>query len=289
MSSIVIELQQDALDKSIPVEDLLRKALVVSKKLGISEIEEWINSELNGYDQTSKIPKYREIRGIIKAFNPYQGWIPVQFETEEDSVLASTQLNRNSIGEISNLSEGKNLQAEISPELKKALWDSNGVKFDIKLFISPTSMVGILERVRNDILEWALELEKNGIVGNDFSFTKSEQQKATVNSYSIVNNIGIMNHSAVQQLSHGAHQELKVADIEELISLAKNLIAEGKLSKDQAAELQSEIITIEAQKKSPKPKKQIIIESMKTIRNIAEGATGSIVATGLLNTISQFF
>ena len=48
MASLVQELQKEALDPNVKVSDLLRKALVVSKKLGIAEIEAWINKELNG-------------------------------------------------------------------------------------------------------------------------------------------------------------------------------------------------------------------------------------------------
>jgi hypothetical protein len=48
-----LELQRDALERSIAVSDLLRKALVVSRKLGIDSIQEWLNSELNGYDPGS--------------------------------------------------------------------------------------------------------------------------------------------------------------------------------------------------------------------------------------------
>lgn len=40
MSGLVLELQRDSLNKDISVSDLLRKALMVSKKLAIPEIEE---------------------------------------------------------------------------------------------------------------------------------------------------------------------------------------------------------------------------------------------------------
>ena len=39
MSGLVLELQRDALNKNVNVSDLLRKAMVVSKKLGINEMK----------------------------------------------------------------------------------------------------------------------------------------------------------------------------------------------------------------------------------------------------------
>ena len=81
MTGLVLELQRNALDKSVDVTDLLRKAKVVSKKLGIVETEGWIELELSGYpDDESTIPYYREISGTLRAHNPYHGWQPLHFE-----------------------------------------------------------------------------------------------------------------------------------------------------------------------------------------------------------------
>ena len=57
MSSLVRELQTQALDSNLPVTDLLRKALVVARELEISALEEWVKSELSGYTEAKNIPK----------------------------------------------------------------------------------------------------------------------------------------------------------------------------------------------------------------------------------------
>jgi hypothetical protein len=44
---IVIQLQEDAVAGETSATSLLRKALVVAKKLGLGEFEEWIDRELN--------------------------------------------------------------------------------------------------------------------------------------------------------------------------------------------------------------------------------------------------
>ena len=77
MSSLVLELQAGALNSSVSVLDLLRKALVVAKKLGVEDFQKWIELELDGYKQIP-IPEYRLIRGQLRGWNPYHEWVPIQ-------------------------------------------------------------------------------------------------------------------------------------------------------------------------------------------------------------------
>jgi hypothetical protein len=68
--SIVLELQQQAIDSNSDILSLLRKALLVARKLGLKDLQEWIDNELNGYKEISKIPAYRQIHGELKAWTP---------------------------------------------------------------------------------------------------------------------------------------------------------------------------------------------------------------------------
>ena len=45
---------------------------------------------------------------------------------------------------------------------------------------------------------------------------------------------------------------------------------------------QSDIATIETQLSSPRPKVEIIKESLRSVRNIVEGAVGSMAASGII-------
>ena len=80
MTSIVLQLQADCLDNNVAVSALLRKSLVVSTKLKITDFREWCQLEINGYTDLITTPEYRKIHGEIKAHNPYYGWQPVLFE-----------------------------------------------------------------------------------------------------------------------------------------------------------------------------------------------------------------
>ena len=59
MDSLVMELQRECLGPGVSVADLLRKALVVARELGVRDLQSWIENELNGYDATIKVPPYR--------------------------------------------------------------------------------------------------------------------------------------------------------------------------------------------------------------------------------------
>jgi len=52
--SIILELQQQAIDSNTDILSILRKALLVSRKLELTDFEQWINNELNGYQNTEK-------------------------------------------------------------------------------------------------------------------------------------------------------------------------------------------------------------------------------------------
>ena len=61
MSSLVFELQHDALEEKVHVSSLLRKAIAVARKLGVSDADHWLNNELNGYPKDAEQRPRRRI------------------------------------------------------------------------------------------------------------------------------------------------------------------------------------------------------------------------------------
>lgn len=192
MNSLVFELQTDALDDSVSVLNLLRKALVVAKKLDIQEFENWIELELNGYTEKESIPKYRFVQGILKGLNPFHGW---QNIIAGDAVFLDLQksvCNRPVIQPISelialiqNANGSTRLQLTLSPELESLLINFVGGDIPVRLFISSASIQRIVDAVKDIILRWALQLEKDGIVGQGISFSPQEKAIASKHSYQI--------------------------------------------------------------------------------------------------------
>jgi hypothetical protein len=290
MSGLVLELQRDALDKKVDVSDLLRKAMVVSKKLSINEIEDWLSNELSGYPANEDIiPEYREITGMVKVYNPYDGWQPLYFGDANLGEELSKRKISQAIGElvaISNNDKSGSLQVPFNQHTKNKLMSLMDIALEPSLLVSDSQIYGILDAVRNQVLNWALDLESKGIIGDGMSFSSEEKKAASQITYQVTNNIGNMENSQLQQDSTGATQTQNItqssADLTEFIKQLKASIHDLGLNQQDAAELEAEVLTIEHQVASPKPKQLIIFESMKSARSILEGITGSVLATGLL-------
>jgi len=290
MSGLVLELQRDALDNSVEITNLLRKALVVSRKLGVVGIEDWLEQELNGYSIAEKdLPKYREINGALKVYNPIRGLIPFHLKDPELTGYLSSRRISQPISELESLVKSNSsgyLTLSFPPQIRDDLMRGMNIPMEPLLKVGINQVHGVLDSLRNEIINWALKLEQEGIKGEGMTFSNTEKQAAESVAYTITNNIGSMQNSQLQQASDNSKQSLDFTisndDIAQFIEFLKSSISKLNLQDTDKAELEAEISTIDNQLGSPKPKKLILSESLKSVRNIIEGTTGSLVATGLL-------
>ncbi|MEE4223050.1 hypothetical protein V2I93_18185 [Pseudomonas viridiflava] len=211
MDSLVLELQRDALDRTIHITDLLRKALLVSRKLKIKDLEDWLNGELNGYDNT-QIPDYRTVSGELKVFNPYNGWNPVMLNDKEWQDLLCTRKLEISISQIENLvqsSKGGTFLIKFPAEQAKIIMDLISREFEPALHASLHQLVLIIDSVKTKILDFALDLESRGILGEGMTFSKQEQKLAETITHNTIN-IHSMENSQIQQASADSDQIKKL-------------------------------------------------------------------------------
>ena len=274
------------------VTDLLRKAYVVARKLKLEDFEKWIKLELDGYTDNAEIPEYRIVNGTVKAWNPYHGWQSMYFEETRVADILSNRPNGQRIAEIESLLEniaqnGDNLQMPFSAEQENMICEAVGERIQVTLMTPSTSLVRVLDAVRNIILNWALKLEEDGVLGENMTFSNDEKDKVESHSYNVNNFYGEVTGSQIQQNSPNANQtqslkEFSTTNIKNFISSLKNKVDKIELEDDIAKELNAEILTIEIQNTSPRPKESILKESLSSIRTILEGATGSVAGQLLL-------
>jgi hypothetical protein len=182
MDSLVLELQRDCLSDEVSISNLLRKGMVVSKKLGLTDIEKWIENEINGYGENEKAPGYRIIPGEIVAWNPYRGWIPVVFEdasTKEKLGMRALGVKVSELEALASKGGRGSLTMPFPAKLEASLMRGGSSSLTPVSKIQRSSLVGILECVRNIILNWTLLLEKSGIRGEGMTFTAGEKQAAS--------------------------------------------------------------------------------------------------------------
>src|SRR5688572_17706863 len=158
MSSLVQQLQREALDPRVDVATLLRMAKVVAHKLELSEFLSWIEKELNGYQPIDVIPTYREVTGEVKGWNPYNGWVPVLFDPKVQDVVSKRKTHQ-SVDEMTDLVENSHeskgsFMIPFDPIIEKRISEGFGFRTNVALFINRSSITGILSAVRNIVLDW---------------------------------------------------------------------------------------------------------------------------------------
>src|ERR1700682_1402825 len=231
MSSLVNELQQAALDEKSSVSSLLRKALLVASKLAVPDFEAWVRNELEGY-RDEPVPNYRVVRGTPKVFNPMRGYQALTVDDPELAAMLSTMHLGQSVDTLEDsrkTSPGGTWSAHYGPrdaDLMKAM------EYPMKpsLHLADSTRRGILGRVRTIVLEWALKLEKQGVVGSGMTFTEKERQKAA--SIQVETLIQGVTGSQIQVHSPGAHQHQaisagQVTDIKALVGLVSSALSSG--------------------------------------------------------------
>ncbi|MEH2321899.1 AbiTii domain-containing protein [Nostoc sp.] len=184
MRSLVLELQEDALNPSSTSLYLLRKAGLVASKLNIQELQQWTELELSGYSNRESLPQYRYIRGEVKARNPALGWIP--FIVPEPLSFLSEMPVLQAISELESLIKNEsNLTVKFSTEIQVGLMDLTDCEFQFALHISTSQIHKIIESVKDIIIKWAIKLEKDGILGEGMTFSRQEKEIAQAAHYTI--------------------------------------------------------------------------------------------------------
>jgi len=242
MAGLVLELQKDAMDSSINLSDLLRKALVVAKKLDVRELQEWAKCELYGYKDINETPAYREVVGVIKGYDPNIGWTPAVIMDEKIANTLRKRKVRESIGNLESLVQKQSkdgyLLVKFAPGIEKILMESGSYEAIPGLFVGVNAVEGIFDTIRNMVLEWALKLEEEGILGEGLSFSPKEKEKAQSNpNISIQHFQGILGNVAYSSITQDFKMSIQTNDFKSLADFLKS----HSVSKEDISELENAI------------------------------------------------
>lgn len=282
MGSIVLELQQELLNTNCDILQALRKAHVIAVKLQLSEFDVWIQSELNGYkEKDSDVPEYRQMKGTLKAKNPYRGWIPAIITDRNNDPLFNSVPMFESISaliDIERKSSNGYFHYSYPPELTMKLCRlaKTPTYMEMALFISTVYITEAVDKVRNCLLEWTLELERKGILGENMMFDEKESVSAKEISQQINNYYGPVVNGNVSSSQLVSGDNNTVAYNETAVTSAIQEIRES-LEKEQlsnedmecALEMLEDISAKIVQKKKPSMIKAALV-----------GLKDFIIATG---------
>lgn len=209
MSSLVRDFQRDIVQSSKSTTELLRTAKLVSAKLSLTDITAWVNAELSGYSGEMPVPDYRILSGgDLQVFNPLRGWQYVNHVTRKVTIGQP-------VSELEELAKGKSIVLPLHGELRYQLTDQIGghVDFPQQIVLSTVQVKGLLDAVRDRLLDWSTELESRGILGQDMSFDDAERRSAHRQVFHIQNATGVFGNVTSSQVTiydySALHQVLK--------------------------------------------------------------------------------
>lgn len=239
-NSPVLELQSLASSSIVDVQDILLKAKMISVKLGLNDITDWLEFEINGYcGDKNLVPKYRIIKGVpIRAYNPYQGLILVNIDNIEDAEIyeiVSTVYIDDAISALQQYSNKiepiyRSMPKPIKDFLHNSIPDSRG--FELVWMTNSLEVNRIISSVKAKVLDWSLELEQKGIIGEGLLFTQKEKEVAhmTVNNTNNFN--GTVNNAGVIGSGNSDFSQKNTIKVGDLESLEKELRELGVSEED---------------------------------------------------------
>lgn len=286
MPTLVEQLQRDAMDPNFRVSDLLRRVKFTAVQLGLGTVEDWVEQELNGYEGMP--PAYRTVYGRPMAHNPYRGWEDIGQAPEWMQRRPNSQAIAVIEGFIAQAAATNSTQFHIPypDELTEKLNKSNNTAgMNCHLIVSPAEMLRIVDKVRNLVLDWALNLQKAGIMGSEFNFNDAEKQKA--HAAATVITIGSISNfqGNIGQGNVASDNSFKIGDLQPILEQLKPHL--GILASSGATDISERVATLE-KALAQQPANDSLVRGLVTdLRNTLTGAAGNLIATGAIAALNM--
>ena len=174
-NGLVTQLQREVANSRIPLADILRKAQILASRLRIREFKRWVDAELKGYGDDDDLPVYRKLHcdcvGTYSApFGMVRNNIPIPVTVLPDNLreLATSIKMLHGVKEIEMLAdtpEVDSLQSTWPPEYvaiaRKHVRTEPPWRLALVYRCIPAyRMAGIVDQVRNRLLDFLLKLEQ---------------------------------------------------------------------------------------------------------------------------------
>ena len=169
--SLLRDIQDAAINSEIDISTVLRKCKVLAVRLGNENFKNWVDQELNGYNNIDNLPDYRILSVDSKGY--FSGGshrvnnanIPLIFIPEQFRELLSNAYCVQPISEYESLlksSKSENFQEPWPSELVVAYGNriyQNKTCISAWKVIPYGSIVSLVDSVRNRVLNFVLEIE----------------------------------------------------------------------------------------------------------------------------------
>ena len=230
--NLLDEIRTDLVNESVSLPNTLRKAKILASAIGIAEFREWLDFELGGYPDGDRVPEYRRFRPTnLGTFSgPYNSGVKdVVLPTYNlpDSVrdFAENLIVFDGVGalEAQALSSyQKKWPQEMVMLARDSMQMSGGmVLVDAYQPVSGHIISGILDQVKNKLLDFILGLEESNVTSDDLDNRAVEPEVArnlfNINIYGDRNVV-----AGGEQVSQNV-KTVQEGDIESLINALREL------------------------------------------------------------------
>ena len=175
--NLIDDIRSDLINESADLANTLRKAKILASELGVPEFRDWVDSELNGYSDITKLPSYRRFRpqNVGTFAGSFQRWmenvlLPTYNLPDEVKEFAENLEFFAGVGELEAMLTQEN-------EYLRKPWPQEGVilaRQVVKMSggmelveahqpILPSTIAGILHNVKNKLLDFILGLQENNV------------------------------------------------------------------------------------------------------------------------------
>jgi hypothetical protein len=170
--TLLRDIQDAAINSEIDISTVLRQCKVLAVRLGNENFKNWVDQELNGYNINDNLPDYRILSVDSKGyFSGYGGhrvnnadipliFIPEQFRETLSNAYCALPIS--AYEALLKSSQGENLQEQWPHELVVAYGNriyENLTCISAWKVIPYSSMVSLVDSVRNRVLNFVLEIE----------------------------------------------------------------------------------------------------------------------------------
>ena len=188
--SLIGDIRSDLINESAKLANTLRKAKILANDLGSPEFREWVDYELNGYPNITKVPSYR--RSGTHNFGTFTGSfnsmaknviLPTHNLPDPVKEFAENLIFFQGVGELEGMlkQDVEEFRRAWSQEYVMLARDAVQMTGDMVLVeahqpILPANISGVLDKVKNKLLDFVLGLQENKITSENLKNGEVKQE-----------------------------------------------------------------------------------------------------------------
>ncbi len=272
--------------------------MLVARAINDDAFVKWCALELGGYDSVEDVPGYRDAAATLRAIDAFDRNLPVYFKSGQNRMFSSCPIMQGiaAVAEFAHASEDAEFQVLFTPEVERKLIESmtRGTRSVFRV-VQRSAFANVIPVVRQRVFDWAMErLHEDAQLpgGVDIGAMLGLRPEARAMDPATVEPRGSIDLSNAQlsgpvqivMNSSGSSASLVQTEgidanaLMQLVQVLDEAIDAAKGTDDSADALVVPLQQLREVLQMQQPRPSWIKEAFKSVKTIAEGATGALLA-----------